>query len=102
MWVLIQALMYRAVPGSSSIEPEEAVPVDDCHRGTALIRVLLPLSLVEALEGVMVSLALRTGTRAERKASRAEDSIRELRIKEKFSDRVACVQVILVRYDRRP
>ena len=58
---------------SVPMEPEEAVLVDSCHRGTALIRVLLPLSLIEALEGVMVSLVLRTGTRTERKGIWAED-----------------------------
>src|SRR5438876_4164101 len=64
----------------------------------ARLRVLLPRSFVEALEGVIVSLALRTGTLiTERKFTRAKDylrvSVRELRIKEKLSDRLACVEV---------
>jgi len=75
------------------MEPAEAVLVDGCHRGTALMRVRLPLLSVEALEGVMVSSILRTGTRNELKVIRAEGSVRELRIKEKFSVQGACVRV---------
>ncbi len=86
---------------SVPMEPEEAVLVDGCHRGTALMRVLLPLSLVEALEGVMVSSVLRTGTCNDLKVLLVEESVmeiiikagelvRELRIKEIFSVQGTC------------
>jgi hypothetical protein len=55
--------------------------------------VLLPLSLVEALEGVVVSFVMRPGTHNELKVIIAKDSVRELRIKEEFSVQDACVQV---------